>query len=69
MLYFSELFFTNIFYPPPPPFYNINQEENVQLWYDLFNWTQTMANAKGIMIENCHNVRQVFLLPFYPPRN
>ena len=28
------------------------KQENVELWYQLFNWTQTMANKTGIMIES-----------------
>ena len=30
-------------------------QENVQLWYDLFNWTLTMAKKKPMQLENCHN--------------
>ena len=29
------------------------REENVELWYQLLNWTQTMAGKKGIMIGAC----------------
>ena len=31
------------------------QEENVQLWYDMFNSTIGKTGGKGILIENCHN--------------
>jgi hypothetical protein len=31
------------------------KQENVELWYNLFNWTATMAKTKGVVIENCHN--------------
>lgn len=30
-------------------------QENIELWYDLYNWTQTKAGKAPILIENCHN--------------
>jgi hypothetical protein len=30
-------------------------QENIGLWYDLYNWTTQSAGTKGILIENCHN--------------
>ena len=31
------------------------KEENIQLWYDLFNWTNSVRGNKPTVIENCHN--------------
>lgn len=42
---------------------------NIELWYNLFNWTQThIPGAKPMLLENCHNVSTIFysnLRPFY----
>lgn len=31
------------------------KQENIQLWYDMFNWTLTASGGKPMMLENCHN--------------
>ena len=32
------------------------KQENIQLWYDLFNWTlSNIPGGKPILLENCHN--------------
>jgi len=32
------------------------KQENIQLWYDLFNWTlSNTPGGKPILLENCHN--------------
>jgi alpha-galactosidase len=32
------------------------KQENIQLWYDLFNWTlSNMEGKKAMLLENCHN--------------
>lgn len=32
------------------------KQENIQLWYDLFNWTlSNIPGSKPMLLENCHN--------------